>query len=543
MTYLENNPVKVLLLACLVIFFAHLDVIFINIMEARNFVAAREMVVDGNWLFTTMNGLPRYEKPPLPTWLTAVSAMLFGMKSVFALRLPAALAAAFMVWMFFRFSNLIKTDKQFGLISSFILATSFFIIFSGRNGQWDIFTHSFMLAGIYFLFKFLEYRHNVWQNALLAAVFTGCSFLSKGPVSLYALFLPFLIAYAIVYRFKSFRAKWISFLVFLLLTTVLSLSWYVYVRLADPESFIAIAEEEVTNWSNYNIRPFYYYWSFFTQSGIWTIPAFIGLLYPYLKSKVSYKNAYRFSFLWTVFSVILLSVIPEKKSRYLLPVLIPLALNTGFYIDYLIHNFKFLKDKKETFPVYFNFGLIAFLGVSFPIAGYLFFGEKLEGLWSWFILISLALVVIGVLMFIQLKRKNIQQVFLLSVLFIMSVMVFGFPISKAFNTNPEFRNIDTLSEYVERNDVKLYVFSQIAPEMVWHYGKPVPLMKKNNTINIPEYEEFGVLVAPNKEDLFKATFRHNYDITLEKVFNINYPEKQKNRLISKFYSVKKKDEE
>ena len=45
-------------------------------MEARNMVTAREMVHDGNWLVPTMNGDLRLEKPPLPTWLTAVAEMI-----------------------------------------------------------------------------------------------------------------------------------------------------------------------------------------------------------------------------------------------------------------------------------------------------------------------------------------------------------------------------------------------------------------------------------------------------------------------------------
>ena len=35
-------------------------------MEARNFIVAREMLTEGNWLLTTMNDVPRYEKPPFP---------------------------------------------------------------------------------------------------------------------------------------------------------------------------------------------------------------------------------------------------------------------------------------------------------------------------------------------------------------------------------------------------------------------------------------------------------------------------------------------
>ena len=58
---------------CIISFFINNRVVVPDIMEARNMVTAREMVHDGNWLVPTMNGDLRLEKPPLPTWLTAVA--------------------------------------------------------------------------------------------------------------------------------------------------------------------------------------------------------------------------------------------------------------------------------------------------------------------------------------------------------------------------------------------------------------------------------------------------------------------------------------
>ncbi len=76
-----NNKSYVLILAliCLAIFFPHLKIAEVNIMEARNFITAREMLQYDNWLHTTMNLLPRYEKPPLPTWLTALAGSFMDM--------------------------------------------------------------------------------------------------------------------------------------------------------------------------------------------------------------------------------------------------------------------------------------------------------------------------------------------------------------------------------------------------------------------------------------------------------------------------------
>ena len=403
---LKNNHVLVLVLACFAIFLVNLDALPINIMEARNFTTAREMLNDGNWLLTTLNGEARYQKPPLPTWLTAFSAAIFSLKSTAALRLPAALLAIILVLFSFKFSEKITQNRTYAFISSLVLATSFYIVASGRDGNWDIYTHGFMMVCIYQLYLFFTKDTEKYQHVLIAAVFFGFSFMSKGPVSMYALLLPFLIAFGVVYKYQHIKHRIVPLVLFLIVAISLSGWWHWYTYTYDPIAVAEITKRETSNWTGYNVRPFYYYWSFFTQSGVWTIPAFIGLLYPYLKNKVSNKKAYLFTFLWTVLSLVLLSIIPEKKSRYLLPVLIPLALNTGFYIEYLILKFSELKDKRETIPVFFNFGLIATIGIAFPIAGYIFLKDGLTGKWVWFVLLSVVLFSIGVLMFRNLFRKK-----------------------------------------------------------------------------------------------------------------------------------------
>ncbi|MCX2680279.1 glycosyltransferase family 39 protein [Galbibacter sp. EGI 63066] len=538
---IEKYPVKVILLVCLCIFFTHLDVIYVNIMEARNFVTAREMLSNGNWILTTMNDYPRYEKPPLPTWLTAISSALFGIHSLFALRLPAALSSVVLVFFVYRIGNLLFNNKKLNLYAALILPTSFYIIFSGRNGQWDIFTHAFMVVSIFFLIKMMKENTKTGLNALLSGLFFGFAFLSKGPVSLYALWLPFLIAYGITYKEQLKRNKILPFVSMLVIGLSIGLSWFVYVRYADPQAFIEIAKEEASNWSSYNVRPFYYYWSFFTQSGIWTIPAFVALLYPYLKNKVSDKKAYTFTFLWTIASVVLLSLIPEKKSRYLLPVLIPMAMNTAFYVEYLILHFKGIKNKGERFPVYLYFGLIACIGIAFPIGGFLFLKDKLSGFYLYFVLSGLFLFVIGILMFYFLRKKEIKPLFYLTITFIIVVMAVGFPLAKSFNSNTGFNNISKL-----KTKLSLYSLGEPSPEMIWHYGKSAPEIQHGEKLKIPQEKEFGLLVSTEKLDELQSLFPPSYRIEFQEVFDINYtasPEERahKQRLTSHFYIIKKEN--
>jgi hypothetical protein len=501
----ERNYLLLLLLTCAAIFFVNLNSLPVNIMEARNFVTAREMLNDGHWLLTTINGEPRYQKPPLPTWLTAFSAAIFGIKSVWALRLPAAIMTLFLVLFSYKLAKKLTSEKVYPFLSSLIMATSFYIVASARDGQWDIYTHGFMAICIYLLYLFFTKETHKYRNALLAGLFFGCSFLSKGPVSLYALLLPFLIAFGIVYKYRNFKSRWLPLLAFLAVAFVVSAWWHWYTLTFDPTA-AEITKKETTNWISYEIKPFYYYWSFFTQSGVWTIPAFIALLYPYLKNRVFNKKAYLFTFLWTMLSVILLSLIPEKKSRYLLPVLIPMALNTGFYIEYLFRRFKELKDKRETIPVFFNFGLIGFIGIAFPIGGYIFLKDGLAGNWFWFVLLSLALFTIGMFMFRNLFRRKIASVFYLTIAFIVAVIWFGLPLSKAITINPDYKPFSELHAFEEKENIKIYEFSGMTPELIWDYGEKMEMLNKDGEFITPAEDRFGVLVSEESLEHFKEVY-------------------------------------
>ncbi len=506
MKWFKDNPIGLILLACIPLFFINLGELYVNIMEARNFITAREMLVDDNWIFTTINGEPRYQKPPLPTWLTAFSASIFGAKSLWGLRLPAALAASFLAVYGYKLSHKQTQNNTLSLIGAFILMTSFYILFAGRNGQWDIFTHAFMMGGIYYLYLFFESDQGRYKNAMIAAVLVGASFMSKGPVSHYALMLPFLISYAIVYRYRGFRKKWLPLIILLVIAFVISGWWYWYTYTFDTAAVKKITDRETSNWISYNVRPFYYYWSFFTQSGIWTIPAFIGLLYPYLKNRVSNKKDYTFSLIWTMASVVLLSIIPEKKSRYLLPVLIPMAWNSAYYLEYLILHFKVLKDKKETLPVYFNFGLIGMIAIVFPFAGIFILKHLAQDASSliWYILLGLFLVVIGIFILQNLKRKRMDRVFKGVIAFVIAVMCFGMPLSKSITINPMYRPMSDLN--AQNLEFPIYEYSFFTPELIFDYGKPLPVINQNGALIKPDHKVYGVLVSEEKVTDFLKKF-------------------------------------
>ena len=149
---IEKYPILSLLLFVMIMLGFTIDAIPVSIMEARNFISAREMLTDDNWILTTMNGEPRYQKPPLPTWITALFGSVFGMKSVLAIRWPALLFLSSIGITTYLFSKKLELSKSHSLANGFIVLTSFYVIGITIEAPWDIYTHAFMLMALYQLF-------------------------------------------------------------------------------------------------------------------------------------------------------------------------------------------------------------------------------------------------------------------------------------------------------------------------------------------------------------------------------------------------------
>lgn len=538
---IEKNPITILCIVFFLMVFIHLNIPKITIMEARNFISAKEMLLHKNWLLPTLNGEARYEKPPLPTWLTALTAMIFGFKNLWALRFPAAFMILFSGIFTYFLSIKLNLNKGQCLRNGLILMTSFYIVAIINEAPWDLFAHGFMLAGIYFIFIFLEDSIKKWKYIFISSFFIGLSILSKGPVAVYAMLLPFLISYGFIHTFKKTTKIIFPLIIWTILFLAIGGWWYIYVRLADPTAFLKVATKETINWSNYNVHPFYYYWNFFIQSGIWAIPSLISLYYFYMTKRVSNKKQYQFIFWWTILSLILLSIIPEKKPRYLVPVLFPLALNIGFYIEFVINKFKTIQSKKESLPVYFNFGLIGIIALSLPIALLFVIKDSFFQFTFNYILTLCSSLLIGYYILKKLNEKKLENVFYLTVLFIAFTMLFGMPFAQKFTYNKNFRPVSLAHTFEKNEKIISYSAGNVAPELLWNYNESLKNIYKNNRLILPKQNKFGLILSADTDSSVLKELQKNYTLKLTDSFNLNIGLKNKNRLIANYYLVEKKD--
>ncbi len=463
-------------------------------MEARNFQTANEIIENDNWLLPTLNDEPRYQKPPLPTWLTALSVLLFNSKAVIFYRIPAILFLFIIGLTSYFFSIGINFNKSESIINGLITVSSIYIIAIIFEAPWDIFAHGFMFIAIYYLFNSFKNSFTKSHNILIG-ILIGLSIMSKGPISIYALLIPFLLSYLLVYKKISLN----NLIIIFFISIVSGGIWYLYVYTQDYNTLVEIGAQETENWSNYNVKPFYYYWDFFINSGIWTIPAITSIILPFINGKISVNKHHLLTCYWVLFSVILLSLIPEKKTRYLMPVLIPLALNTGFYINYII---KYSKQKISPLllPIYLNFLVIAIFGLIIPITHILNYGIS-------------SLPIIGVLITLffiyNFYKRNFDKVIYLKIILFFTVINFTLPQTYS-NTNNDYTSLNSLENEIQ--NLKLYSDYKITADLIWNLKRKV---KKTELSKIND--SIFVLISNKNYDSINYEFRENKLIIDKKI--------------------------
>jgi 4-amino-4-deoxy-L-arabinose transferase-like glycosyltransferase len=195
--------------------------------------ATREMLESGNYISTTLNGEPRYDKPILTYWVQAVGVGLLGWNE-WGMRLHSALAAVLWVLVVWGFARR-EWDEATGWAAGMITATTLWVMIIGRAATADALLNLFLTLTLVDLYRF--WKEN--RRAPLYRVFlwSGLGFLAKGPVAVAVpLAAAFLLALARGQLPRYFRAIFspVGWLVFF----GVAAPWYVAVYLRDGQAFI-----------------------------------------------------------------------------------------------------------------------------------------------------------------------------------------------------------------------------------------------------------------------------------------------------------------
>ena len=471
-----RTDVIILAMLCFISFFVFLDAVDVDLMEARNFVTAREMIAEGNWLIPTMNGEIRLAKPPMPTWFAAVSTKLAGTDNdLTLLRLPSALAACLLIFSVYGLSWAIGRNTRQAFLSAAMLSTSVLAIDIGRTGSWDIFCHAFMTAALWALWAGLHKRAGRW-SFVASGVCLGLSFMSKGPVSFYALLLPFVIAYTSVFGLTEIKREWRGLTLALVICLLLSCWWPLYIFVYHADIALLIVQKESDAWASRHVQPLWYYWHFLVFSGCWLTWAFAALLRPYAAQRVENRQTHTFFLLWLAAALILLSVIPEKKERYLFPAMIPLFFLAGDLAHGVIERFTENRDQRaDRTLVLAHASLMGLLSLVLPLALIFFLkkqGHSIDG-----VIVSYGIGSWATTFFLLkfLRRRQVEQLILTTIAFLALTTLTALNYYGVLSTNnSEYKRADSHLIAQEIGKTKVYFLGDpVDMRVIWDFGRRV----------------------------------------------------------------------
>ncbi len=530
----DSKYLLILAILCVFTFFINNEVILPDIMECRNIVTAREMVDSGNMFTPTMNGVSRLEKPPLPTWIAAVSYMI-SPDNLGLQRAMAGGAATLMVFAFYLFGALLTNNKRYAFISSIVLCTSYSLILMGRTATWDIYCHAFMMCAIYFILRGLLHKTFVWGNFSLAGIMLGLSLLGKGPVSFYALLLPAAITFLIM-RTGTLRYKILPFITMILICALMGAIWPIGLHFNEAVNGLEAAiSKESSSWINYNVRPWYYYWQFFLETGVWAVLTLVGFAVPYwMRKSRNFRTEYLFPLLWMVLVLVLLSCVPEKKPRYLLPILIPASFVSGYILDSWMNMLKARRFKtldKTIFRI--HSALIAVIVAAAPVLIFIMLVKAGHmSVIMWVLTTILLLIVVAIMV---LATSKLSAKYLLSGIAILFVIteIFLMPYINYFANNIDRHSIRAVREMTELNDIpfKYSDTQEAAPriEIVYEAGRQIRPVNLSDSAQVMQALPFALLTQDSIGTLIPENILSHCNVSFIDQFDDNQRPKTSRR--------------
>ncbi len=338
--------------------------------------SARAMSESGDWLTPKVNGIFRFDKPPLVYWLMGFFYSLpknefWDSLGTLSARLPSALASLFLMLMIgdTLFCWPQKSDSQFltPIVASLGFALSPLIIIWSRTAVSDA-----LLTGTLGISLLLFWRRMASENndqCISAWVFLGFAILVKGPVA-------FVLALLTITSFLFCQKSWETLLSKInpkkgiLITTLISVPWYILELLKEGKPF----------WDNFfgyhnfqryisvvnnHAEPF---WFFLYIMILASLP-FTPFLYhgifktfkDFLKSSKESCNVtetlYTYSLCWLTSVLILFSLSATKLPSYWLPAIPAAALLTS-------NSFISLKNKNKSYSYFWIFNILILFGFS-----------------------------------------------------------------------------------------------------------------------------------------------------------------------------------
>ncbi len=161
--------------------------------------ATLEMRDSGNYLTTTLNGEPRYEKPMLIYWLQAASVSVLG-PTEFAFRLPTLISATLWMWVLWQFARSVAGVRA-ALVAASAVPLTLMAGVVAHAATASVLLNLFLALA---LFDIYRYSQQPDRPVLLRVyLWMGLGFHAQGPIALVIPLLASLLFYLSQRRWRD----------------------------------------------------------------------------------------------------------------------------------------------------------------------------------------------------------------------------------------------------------------------------------------------------------------------------------------------------
>jgi 4-amino-4-deoxy-L-arabinose transferase-like glycosyltransferase len=306
--------------------------------EGRYAEMAREMFASGDWVTTRLNGIKYFEKPPLQTWMNALTFELFGLGEWQA-RLWTGLCGLLGVGLT-GYAGMRVFGARVGFYAGLVLASSLYWVICSQVNSVDMSLSAMMTVALCALLvaqrdAATPSEQRNWMLVCWAGM--ALSVLAKG---LIGLVLPggVLVLYTLFARDWKIWTR-LHLVKGLLLFFLIAAPWFVLVGLKNPEQpHFFFIHEHFDRFLKKEHHREAAWWIFFALLAIGSVP-WVGVLVQSLvlaakREEVATRFKPRLMLLvWTAFIILFFTKSNSKLPGYIVPVFPAVALLVALYLD------------------------------------------------------------------------------------------------------------------------------------------------------------------------------------------------------------------
>ena len=299
---------------------------FLGKDEPKNAQTAREMMERDDWVITTLEGEPWFDKPILYYWTARVAYRVVGVGELGA-RLGPALAALLSVFLTYLLGRRVMRNDSAGVLAAFVLGTGLLFWHFARTSVTDALLSCFV-TGTLVAYLFARDGVRPVLNLHLMYACAAMATLAKGPVGIV---LPGMI----IVTDRILSRKWSLRGLHLVTGTAVFLAvagpWYYLVMVRSEGQFFRdfILHNNLERFQGTaelpHAGPFYYYIPFLLLGPFpWAVflpTAVLRLARGFRDLEQRDREQYRFLLSWIALPVIFFSMAGSKLPSYLLPIL------------------------------------------------------------------------------------------------------------------------------------------------------------------------------------------------------------------------------